>query len=572
VEHLKQIYEQLKGLYLSMTPGNRILTVLLSLVLLCSLGYLIAGSIKPADPQSKYVFVFDGYNFDAKDKIAVQSALSKAKLRDHIWVGDQLQVPKSQESSYTAQIAAEKAIRISGRTSFETAEKLSPWDSNLSKTEKMFQAKALDVSDSISKLEGIKSAEVHPNKRRDWDKNVWAKKDVLTIGVNVETIGYKDLDIGTVSAIGGLVAFAFGTDPKLVNIVDAKNNRIYNGGGEEIGGATNYTRVQSSEEEKWKNKIQGLLNIPGLHVATTVTLCKDIEKYFKVIHEKPKAVIHEHLRGTDYRNEGASRSGRAGHEASLNRPLIDPRLGLFGGHLITDKTHEEEKSWGIQGKESKGENIPLVPERIFASLRIPEEYVRTMWIAKNKTKDNANPEPTPEQLEDEQEVIRTTTRSSVGKLLEDYRDPKSPDPLDCVYVAFYKEIPEPEEVPLTAWQQIAMWLSEHWQTLGLMGLVLAGLCVLWGVSKPRKPEPIVIYEAPEIPMDRLEALAQAKAEAEAAAAAAAEEDGVSRTLNGFDKSIRSLREEIAELIEENPDAAAAVLRQWIGNVVQVESK
>jgi flagellar M-ring protein FliF len=572
VEHLKRIYEQLKGLYLSMTPGNRILTVLLALVLLVSLGWLIGGSIKPADPQSKYVLVFDGYNFDSKDKIAVQAALSKANLRDHVWLGDQLRVLKSQEATYTAQIAAEKAIRIPGNSSFQTAKDLSPWDSNLSKTAKMFQAKAQDVADSISKLEGIKSAEVLPNTRRDWDRNVWARKDVCTVAVNVETIGYKPLSIETVSAVGGLVSAAFGTDPKLVNIVDGKNNRIYNGGGEEIGGATNYSRAQSSEEEKWTNKIQGLLNIKGLQVATTVILSKDIEKFFKVQHEKPKAQIHEHVRGTDYRNEGGDRYGRPGHEAQMNRPLLDPRVGISGGRLITDKTHEQETTWGIQGIETKGENIPLVPERIFASLRIPEEYVRDLWIAKNRTKESANPEPTPEQIEDEKETMRVSTRRLVGKLLEDYRNPKSPDPLDCVEVAFYDKIPEPEPIPLTTMQIIGKWLSEHWQTLGLMGLVLAGLCILWAVSRPKKPEPIVIYEAPEIPMDVFEAHAQAKADAEAAAAEEEDEFGVKRTLGGFDKSIRSLQEEIAELIEENPDAAAAVLRQWIGNAVPAENK
>jgi flagellar biosynthesis/type III secretory pathway M-ring protein FliF/YscJ len=37
-------------------------------------------------------------------------------------------------------------------------------------------------------------------------------------------------------------------------------------------------------------------------------------------------------------------------------------------------------------------------------------------------------------------------------------------------------------------------------------------------------------------------------------------------------SIRSLRDEISELIAKNPEAAAAVIRQWIGNAVLVEAK
>ncbi len=141
-----------------------------------------------------------------------------------------------------------------------------------------------------------------------------------------------------------------------------------------------------------------------------------------------------------------------------------------------------------------------------------------------------------------------------------------------VRVSYYRTIPE-KVVELTAWEKTQQWLMQNWQNLSLMGLVLCGLCVLWSVTKPAKPEPIVIYEAPEIPMEVIEAKAALKAEAEAAAAAAEEDDEeLSRTLDGFDKSIRSLQDEIAELIEENPDAAAAVLRQWIGNAVLVEKQ
>jgi len=38
-----------------------------------------------------------------------------------------------------------------------------------------------------------------------------------------------------------------------------------------------------------------------------------------------------------------------------------------------------------------------------------------------------------------------------------------------------------------------------------------------------------------------------------------------RMLTPFDKNLRTLTDEAAELTSENPDAAAAVMRQWIGN-------
>lgn len=43
-----------------------------------------------------------------------------------------------------------------------------------------------------------------------------------------------------------------------------------------------------------------------------------------------------------------------------------------------------------------------------------------------------------------------------------------------------------------------------------------------------------------------------------------------RTLDGFDKNIKTLVDEAGDVVGENIDAAAAVLRQWVGNVVNSE--
>ena len=45
-----------------------------------------------------------------------------------------------------------------------------------------------------------------------------------------------------------------------------------------------------------------------------------------------------------------------------------------------------------------------------------------------------------------------------------------------------------------------------------------------------------------------------------------EELDAARTLTGFDTNIRTLSDEAAELTSENPEAAAAIVRQWIGNI------
>jgi hypothetical protein len=72
-----------------------------------------------------------------------------------------------------------------------------------------------------------------------------------------------------------------------------------------------------------------------------------------------------------------------------------------------------------------------------------------------------------------------------------------------------------------------------------------------------EPEP----ETPEQMEERLKQEEKQKIEAEATLEEAA------RTLEGFGKDIHTLVDEAGTIIAENPDAAAAVLKQWIGNVV-----
>ena len=51
---------------------------------------------------------------------------------------------------------------------------------------------------------------------------------------------------------------------------------------------------------------------------------------------------------------------------------------------------------------------------------------------------------------------------------------------------------------------------------------------------------------------------------------AEEKDDAFRTLGPFDQNIRTLVDEVGELVEENVDAAASVMRQWIGNMARME--
>jgi flagellar biosynthesis/type III secretory pathway M-ring protein FliF/YscJ len=578
MERIKKIYAHVRDLILSMTPANRVLVSLLALVLIFSLGYLLVGGIKRSDPASKYVKIYNGAHFTNDEIISITNALSADNLTDYRWNGDQLEVPKKLQATYIATIALKGAINPKNEALNETTKNLSTWESSKLTDEKIFQAKAQVVAESIRRFPDILSAEVIANKRDNWNKNVWFREKVPSIAVFIDSKFFRPLPDDTIVAIGETVARAFGvTNKREIAIADRRNSRTYYGTGEDVdsNGASAYAKAQKKYQENWNKEIYDMLKIKGLEVQTSVLLTtKFNERALDVNQRIAKEPFYKHDDNYNLEIEDYGRPGRPGQISMSSRPLINPVTGTADKSKLTEKRDESEQTKSLGGTETRYEVLPLVPDRVTATLRIPRQYILDNWLIKNSKPGEPAPEPTPEQLTAEEELIKTTIRQDVGKMFEHYRgDSRSADPYDMVQVSFYNQIIEPE-IELTNWQKIQTWLYRNWQTLSLMGLVLGGLCVLWSITRPVKPPQIVIYEAPEVPMEVIEAKAQAKAEAEAAAAAeaaASADDEIDRTLEPFG-SIRSIRDEIAELVAENPEAAAAVLKQWIGNVAVVENK
>jgi len=581
-----QLYAKLKDLYLSMTLGNRIVAVLLTATLLVSLGYLIVGSIKTGDVNSKYTKIYNGYEFTWDEARAAENAFASATLAGHQWVGSQLQVPTDKRNAYIAALASANIIDKSAAARQEAVRTLSAMQSARMMDEIMLTAKEKDCIDAIKTLPGIADAKIFKHKRPEWERNVWARRYVFSVNVTVEAIDKnKPLPIETIGAVGRIVGPAFGiTDAKdirrEITIVDAKNNRSYNGVGTElIGAQAEYSRHQEQQQSEWNERIrQHLPRFEGIKVQTDVQLTTYRSlKEFEVDHKKPTQLV-THVMGYDFLKEGYDRWARPGQIAQFSRPLIDPTADLGPRDKISEKKHEQEITNALPGLEQDREELPFIPKLITTTITVPNTYILAVWREKNRL-NGGDPEaqPTPEELATEQEEFRQATKRSISQILRYYREPGSRvDPMDLVHVEYETLLPEPEVV-LTAWERFLIFMKENWQSLGLMSLVFSGMVVLWLISKPPKEGNIVIYEGLDTPIEAIDArlaeqkrLEEERLAAEAAAAEEAEEE-FENSLGGLG-SIRSLKDEIAELIRQNPEAAAAIIRQWIGNAVLVEAK
>ena len=195
----------------------------------------------------------------------------------------------------------------------------------------------------------------------------------------------------------------------------------------------------------------------------------------------------------------------------------------------------------------------LTPESAKVAIAIPNSYFRESVARVQPGSRRARPKtPDPAALEQ----IRTEEIAKIKTLVAALLPPAKnvTDLTELVTVKSLQDL-KPTEIPLPGiGQQVLVWLSRYWSTLGLIGLGLVSLVVLRSMVRAA---PAGAETAPVQMRVAAEPEAQPSESAESVAA---------RRLRRFAGNGPSLRDELSELVKEDPDAAANILRSWIGQV------
>jgi flagellar M-ring protein FliF len=193
-----------------------------------------------------------------------------------------------------------------------------------------------------------------------------------------------------------------------------------------------------------------------------------------------------------------------------------------------------------------------VPKEIYASIAIPSDILIDFWRKRN-------PDAAPEDFNDtERQTAEQTIRTQVENFVKNTLPRLAPGENEYtqVEVVFFET---PTRAPLAdpSLTETAMgWASSHWSTLSMLGLAAFSLLLLRNVARPRGLDP----NGAQGPMLQLEPGTRGAD----AASAEDEEDLPDRPRLRLRKG-DSLKEDLSEMVRENPDAAAAILRSWISN-------
>jgi flagellar M-ring protein FliF len=532
---LSRVYSQLHERYRSMTPGSRLMAGLFAAAVVVALGYV--GSQQVARPDAD---LMHGVLIAPSHLPIMEAAFGKAKLRDYVIRGTSIFVPSGQESTYMQALVAANALPPSLGAAKRAAVDGGSFMDIGSQREQMRMkiAKLEDLASAIRSRPGIEYASVD----YDVDRPNGFGPKVATAVVWVKRAGFEELEKTTVLAIRDGVVSAFaGLKPEDVTVSDL-NGRTWRGA---IGNADEnlYRSQKHAAERELKVQIENVLNhIPKVAVEVNVELCRE-------------QAVAPKTTGRDAASAAAQRISQPNHS---NAGSQQPNVGTVINALLSGTSGEGSNS----SPENAGAAVPPPSEKEPMALtvmsarvlvRVPTSYFTSLWQQRNPAVPGL-PRKMPDQAAIDRIRIEETANIErcVMPLL-----PPAKDAASLAGMVTVTPIVDVSSATTTAFdlrREAMNWAMQYWKAIVGVGFALFCLFVVRSMvwTKPA--------EADEC---QATAVAEPIVEPTPAKPAKVAPPHWRRHTGATD---RSIREELSELVEEDPETAANILRKWIGQV------
>jgi flagellar M-ring protein FliF len=553
MDFLNKAFAQLTELFRSMTPGARITAGLLLAAIVVSMLFLFRVQTNGADE-----LLLGGREFSNAEIAVAEAAFAKANLAKSEIVGNKIKIPRGEKAAYLAALAENNALPEDFGTALTSAASSeNPFMSSRSLDLKVQTAKQRELSLILSRMQGIEVATVTYD---EIDKPGFPRRKEKSAMVAVKPSIGAEINGEQVRAIRNTVAGAYaGLDRNSVTVVDIGSGRSYAGtSADGTSGPDDhiYAEAKLRLENDWKAKIYDRLRmIPGVVVGVNVDLDPEIQHQTSSHKVDPKSVAVQTSETSE--NSSSTQPTTSGRPGATPNSMVNAPAAVSqdkGAQSTSERTGATQAS--VVGQDHiVSRRAPLTPRQVQAIVDVPMSYYRKIWQERNPPVAGEQPKtPTPAELDKIEVETRKRVEDSVVKLLP--RPETGNDPFVPVTVTSYQDIAQATIVMPGTMDAAVSWLASNWQTIAMVLVGLFSLMMLRGMLRSSAPAPT---PAPD-----------AAATAAAAAAASAEEEdadaaSVKMPRRRFGTSGPTLRDELREIVKEDPDAAATVLRAWIGD-------
>lgn len=555
MDFLNKTLAQLSDLFRSMTPGARITAGLLFAAIVVSLFYLFRTQTTGADE-----LLLGGREFSSAEIAAAEAAFAKADLAHSEIVGNKIKIPRGEKAAYLAALAESGALPEDFGTALTTAAgSENPFMSSRSLDLKVHTAKQRELSLIISRMQGIEIATVTYD---EIDKPGFPRRKEKSAMVAVKPSIGSEVSSEQVRAIRNTVAGAYaGLDRNSVTVTDIGTGRSYAGVSPDgLSTAEDHVYAEAKQrfEHDWQAKILARLSmIPGVVVGVNVDLDPEVLHQTSSHKVDPKAVAVQTSESTE--TSASTQPTTGGRPGAVPNSLVNAPASVSqekGASSNTERNDSTQAS--VVGQDHiTSRRAPLTPRQVQAVVDVPMSYYRKIWQERNPPAAGEQAKaPTQAELDKIEVETRKRIEDTVVKLLP--RPESGNDPFVPVTVTSFQDLAQAPIAGPSTIDAATTWLGSNWQTVAMILVGLFSLMMLRSMLQGSLPAPTT---APET----------SAAAASAGASHPATEDpdnepaSVKMPRRKFNSSGPTLRDELREIVKEDPDAAATVLRAWIGD-------
>jgi flagellar M-ring protein FliF len=292
-----------------------------------------------------------------------------------------------------------------------------------------------------------------------------------------------------------------------------------------------------------------LRDIPGVSVEVNADFDDTIEETTHTAKPDPKAVARtETSTNEDITSSIPDNGGPPGASSQgPNRQVATQSVPTQPQNRTHNESTRTDNVVGIE--DSRVIKKGYTPKEVWATVSIPGSYIKNLWTARNPT---ATAPPKPEDLATVQTDAVQKVENIVDTLLL-LQANKGENTYKHVHVVVLDSLPTPTiEAPSMASKAVA-WTGRYWNSLAMLGVAMFSLLVLRSVVNGKTSEPATSSSASSLTLQADEAKATAES------GEAADEGKPKLRL----KKGTSVKDDLTDIVREDPDAAADILRSWI---------
>lgn len=550
MDRLRKLINQITAQLSVLTGSQRLAVALSAALVVVSMLWLMQWSVTPdLIPLVNYEFSYD--ELDAAEQ-AIEATGKPYQTRGRRIYVRSVDQPNLIRVLHKAEVLPEGSLY--DMTSVVTSD--NPFESPEARKFKQNYAKGNELAKIIATAPFVKNAAVLINEKTK--RRLGGQSDVPTASVNLVLAPGTEVNQEMIRGFARLVAGAVaGLKPWNVYITDSTTGRSYNVPHPEDAGNFNFLSQVKEQEAHFQSKIlDKLAHIPGLTAAVTVDLdpSRTVEQKQTFSAPEPKT------ESTRISEQSSGRTpSEAGVQANLGQAVT---AGPQGGAESSQESDVENFPPQITSSKTIERNTyELI--RTTATVGIPRSFVVGVYRAQYP-----DGEPNPRDTDEDFKVVLDDQVQSVKKSVEQIVMARPGD----VEVDVYPDVhwqpggsewassPGGVAAAGQASSQDVMDLALSWAPQAGLGLLaLMSLFMMMRVVRKSADE---MGERKRRMESEEETILSADSPAVGQAAAST---GflVGRELGEDALRSRELNEEVARLVEEDPDGTAELLRRWM---------